>query len=65
LVGRPKGRKPLRIPRHRGEDGIKIDLQEVGGVAWTGLMWLRIGAGGSWECGNEQSGYIKCREFLN
>jgi hypothetical protein len=33
---------------------------------WTGLGWLRIEAGGgSCECGNEPSGSIKCREFLN
>jgi len=24
---------------------IKLDLQEVGWGAWTGLIWLRIGAG--------------------
>jgi hypothetical protein len=31
---------------HRWEDNIKIDLQEVGWGAWTGLIWLRIGKGG-------------------
>jgi hypothetical protein len=41
LMGRPLGR-----PRHRWEDNIKIDLQEVGGGTWTGLIWLRIGTGG-------------------
>jgi hypothetical protein len=30
LVGRPEGRRPLGRPRHRWEDNIKIDLQEVG-----------------------------------
>jgi hypothetical protein len=25
---------------------IKIDCQEVGWGAWTGLIWLRIGTGG-------------------
>jgi len=28
------------------EDNIKMDLQEVGWWAWTGLIWLRIGTGG-------------------
>jgi hypothetical protein len=28
LVGKPKGKRPLRIPRHRWEDGIKIDHRE-------------------------------------
>jgi hypothetical protein len=30
LVGRPDGKNPLRRPRHRWEDNIKMDLQEVG-----------------------------------
>jgi hypothetical protein len=46
LVGRPEGRRPLGRPRRRREDNIKMDLQEVGWGAWTGLIWLRIGAGG-------------------
>jgi hypothetical protein len=33
-------------PSHRWEDNIKMDLQEVGWGAWTGLIWLRIGTGG-------------------
>jgi hypothetical protein len=32
--------------RRRWEDNIKMDLQEVGGMTWTGLIWLRIGIGG-------------------
>jgi hypothetical protein len=31
LVGKPEERSPLRRPRHRWEDNIKTDLQEVGG----------------------------------
>jgi len=27
-------------------DNIKMDLQEVGLGAWSGLVWLRIGTGG-------------------
>jgi hypothetical protein len=46
LVGRPEGRRPLGRPRRRWEDNIKMDLQEVGWRAWTGLIWLRIGTGG-------------------
>jgi hypothetical protein len=26
LAGKPEGRKPLAIPRHRGDDNIKIDF---------------------------------------
>jgi len=31
LVGKPEGNKPLRRPRRRWEDNVKVDLQEVGG----------------------------------
>ncbi|KAJ4442430.1 hypothetical protein ANN_04016 [Periplaneta americana] len=30
LVGRPEGKRPLGMPRHRWEDNIKMDLREVG-----------------------------------
>ena len=29
LVGKPEGKRPLGRPRHRWEDNIKVDLQEV------------------------------------
>jgi hypothetical protein len=32
LMGKPEGKRPLGRPRHRWEDNIKMDLQEVGGV---------------------------------
>ena len=31
LVRKPEGKRPLGRPRHRWEDNIKTDLQEVGG----------------------------------
>ena len=39
LVQKPEGRRPLGRPRHRWEDNIKMDLQEVGcgGVDWIEL----------------------------
>jgi len=39
LVAKPEGKRPLRRPRHRWEDHIKIDLQEVGcgGIDWIEL----------------------------
>ena len=46
LVGKPEGKRPLGRPRHRWEDNIKMDLQEVIGVVGTGWSWLRIGRGG-------------------
>jgi len=30
LVGKPEGKRPLVRPRHRWEQNIKVDLQEVG-----------------------------------
>jgi len=40
LVGKPEGKRPLRRPRRRREDNIKMDLQEVGcGVVdWIELV---------------------------
>ena len=43
LVGKPKGKRPLGRPWRRWEDNIKMDLQEVGWVVWTGLIWHRTG----------------------
>jgi hypothetical protein len=39
LVEKPEGKRPLGIPRHRWEDNIRMDLQEVGcgGMDWIGL----------------------------
>jgi hypothetical protein len=30
LVGKPEGKRPLRRPRHRWENNIKMDLREIG-----------------------------------
>ena len=46
LVGKPEGKRPLARPRRRWKDNIKIDLQEVDGEAWNGLVCLRIGTVG-------------------
>jgi hypothetical protein len=37
LVGKPKGKKPLGRPRHKWEDGIRIDLGEFG---WRSVDWI-------------------------
>jgi len=49
LVGKPEGKRPLGRPRHRWEDNIKMDLQEVGcgGMDWIELahnrdMWRAL-----------------------
>jgi hypothetical protein len=30
FVGKPEGKRPLGRPRHRWQDNIKVDLQEIG-----------------------------------
>ena len=30
LTGKPTGKRPLRRPRRRGEDNIRMDLEEIG-----------------------------------
>ena len=42
-MGKPEGRRPLGRPKCRWDNNIKIDLQEVGSVAWTGFIWLMMG----------------------
>jgi hypothetical protein len=47
LVGNPEGKRPLGRPRCRWEDGIRMDLREIGlGGAWLGFDWLRTGTSG-------------------
>jgi hypothetical protein len=36
LVGKPEGKRPLRRPRHRWEDGIRMDL----GRDWLVGVWI-------------------------
>jgi hypothetical protein len=37
-VGKPEGKRPLGRHKSRWEDNIKMDLQEVGWTALTGLV---------------------------
>jgi hypothetical protein len=46
LVGKPEGKRPLERPRRRWEDGIKMDLREIGWEVWGGFTWLGIGTVG-------------------
>jgi hypothetical protein len=39
LVRKPEGKRPLERPRRRWEDGIKMDLREIG---WGGLEWIQL-----------------------
>jgi hypothetical protein len=58
LVGKPEGRRPLGRPRHRWEDGIRMDLREID-LGGRGLDSTGSGQGpvaGCCECGDEPSG---------
>jgi hypothetical protein len=39
LVGKPEGKRPLRRPRRRFVDNIKMDLSEIG---WDGIDWIDL-----------------------
>jgi hypothetical protein len=39
LVGKPEGKKPLGRPRHRWENGISMDLREIG---LGDVDWIRL-----------------------
>jgi hypothetical protein len=39
LVGKPKGKRPLGRPRHRLEDGIRMDPREIG---WEDVEWVHF-----------------------
>jgi hypothetical protein len=38
LVGKPEGKRPLERPRRRWEDGIRMDLREIG---LGSVDWIR------------------------
>jgi hypothetical protein len=40
LVGKPEGKRPLGRPRRRWEDGIRMDLREIGGGG--GVVWIQL-----------------------
>ena len=42
LVGKPEVKWPLGRQRHRKENNIKMDIQEIECWAWIWLIWLRI-----------------------
>jgi hypothetical protein len=39
LVGKPEGQKPLRRPRRRWVDNIKMDLGEI---VWNSMDWIEL-----------------------
>jgi hypothetical protein len=58
LVGKPEGKRPIASPRRRWENGIGMDLKQIG-LAGCGLDSTGSGHGpvaGCCECGDEHSG---------
>jgi hypothetical protein len=45
LVGKPEGKRPLGRPRRRWEDGIRMDVMEIG---WRGLEWIQLAQDRDW-----------------
>jgi hypothetical protein len=39
LIGKPAGKRPLGRPRRRWEDGIRMDLREIG---WGSVDWIQL-----------------------
>jgi hypothetical protein len=39
LVGKPEGKRPLRRPRRRWENNIKMEFTEIG---WGGMDWIDL-----------------------
>jgi hypothetical protein len=39
LLGKPEGKRPLERPRRRWEDGIRMDLREIG---WGSVEWIHL-----------------------
>jgi len=39
LMGKPEGKRPLERPRRRWEDGIRMDLREIG---WGSVEWIQL-----------------------
>jgi hypothetical protein len=39
LMGKPEGKRPLRRPRRRLVDNVKMDLREI---QWGGMDWIDL-----------------------
>jgi len=67
LVGKPEGKRPLERPRHRWEDTIKIDRQEVGCeiMDWIDLTQDRDRWRTPVNAIMNLRLHIKCGEFLD
>jgi hypothetical protein len=58
LVGKPEGKRPLKRPRRRWVDNIKLNLREI---EWDGVDWIELAQDRDQrrEQGDEPSGSLK------
>jgi hypothetical protein len=56
LMGKPEGKRRLGRPRRRWEDGIRMDLREIGWGSVDLIQLARDTVAGSCEFGDEPSG---------
>jgi hypothetical protein len=55
LMGKPEGKRPLGRSRRRCENGIRMDLREIG---WGSVDWIQLAQDRDrCEYGDEPSGY--------
>jgi hypothetical protein len=54
LVEKPEGKRPLRRPRLRWKDNIRLDIRETG--------WGGVGGGGMDSPGSRQGQFVGCCE---
>jgi hypothetical protein len=59
LVGKPEEKRQLGRPRHKWEDNIKIDVQEVGGGCGDWMELAQEQVAGTSEYGKELSDSLK------
>jgi hypothetical protein len=45
LIGKPEGKRPLRRPRHKQENNIKMDFNEI---VWEGADWIHLAQDRDW-----------------
>jgi hypothetical protein len=66
-VGKPEGKRPFGRTRHKWEDNIRLDIEEVGygGMGWIDLVqdrdkwWELVNAAMTLQV------FIKCVEFFD
>jgi hypothetical protein len=44
-MGKPEGKRPLERPRRRWDDGIRMDLREIG---WGSVDWIQLAQDRDW-----------------